>query len=84
MVELEEVTSPASRETVETVFECSRLWVTGLKPGVNEMGAFRLLRQRRRAAGNAGKKPGLHSSSPKERRIFTFGSGGEAFEFGEG
>jgi hypothetical protein len=45
VVELEEVTSPASRETVETVFECSQLWVTGLKPGVNEMGAFRLLRQ---------------------------------------
>jgi len=45
VVELEEVTSPASRETVETVFECSRLWVTGLKPGVNEMAAFKLLRQ---------------------------------------
>jgi hypothetical protein len=26
------------RETVETVFECSRLWVTGLKRSVNEMG----------------------------------------------
>jgi hypothetical protein len=25
-----------------------------------------------------------YSSSPKERRIFTFGSGGEAFEFGDG
>jgi len=33
----EEVTSPASRETVETVFECSRLWGTGLKPVVNEI-----------------------------------------------
>jgi hypothetical protein len=45
VVELEEVTSRASRETVETVFECSRLWVTGLKPGVNEMGRFQTLRQ---------------------------------------
>jgi hypothetical protein len=38
LVEPEEATSSATRETVETVFEYSRLKVTGLKPGVNEMG----------------------------------------------
>jgi hypothetical protein len=44
--ELEGVTPAASLETVETVFlSLHEFGVTGLKPGVNERWALRLLRQ---------------------------------------
>jgi hypothetical protein len=45
VVEPEGVTSPAAEKPLKTVFDCSQLWVTGLKPGVNERVASRLLRQ---------------------------------------